>query len=434
MPVYYNRIHELDYCLMCSVELGHIGADSARYVERYMPNVSEWYDWREERNQNLGNYKSICKDFARDVENKYTRWARTNDEPREHANCTYDYLIHANKMFEELMQASAESTISEFDSIVESSEILDRVENDIGNFVSKNKHIKNLLTRHRKFVLRNRNVDTGLLRESAWAIQREYLDAQAWQRKQYDMLINGDTPAKQAKKESKLAKAYRKVAKKSVQVLSNMTDSETTSAFINGDHVDIEGELFTYRLTKTSLLTQPTFSFHGLISIQVLDQKTNDHLFNLCWYLDDTPPAEQLLGFMLHVRSGNEKGILRAGNTFNINRNLTPDVANDAKMKLSRVYKNTQKVINFERSSGSENNTRLGQLTDSSSYLMFYHGRDIDEYNDVKSRLKSSFKKHVLENHPEFDNFAYQRNITFDRQNDQTVSTITNDFKFLIGE
>lgn len=427
---------------MCAVELCHIGADSARYISHYMPNVSEWYDWREENRSNftpVNNqnwYESYCKDFERDVENKYARWIRTEAEPREHANCTYDYLLNAKSMFSELVGSSVDSIISavcnDVDEISDQY-IIDKVKNNLSVYVADDKYINILLKRHRKFVIRNKKVDTGLLRESAWSTQREYLDYQAWKRQQYDHLLNGTISNRTIANESKLLRAYRKVAKKSVQVLSAMTDRETTSAFINGDYVDIEGEFFTYRITKSALLVSPTYSSHGAINIEVIDTSTKTFLFNLCWYLDGTPPAEQFLGFMLHVKAGNEGEILRTGNTYNKNVQVPEHLRIEVNKKLSKIYDGTRKIIPFVTKNDSTASTDLDLFIGDPMIRRFPFREHIDNYHEVKEELLGTIKKYVTRNYPQFDNYAYQRNANI-TLTDQSMSTLTKDFKALTHE
>ncbi len=114
--------------------------------------------------------------------------------------------------------------------------------------------------------------------------------------------------------EKRKRNARRKVAKKSANFLSRLIGQPQTSLFIGGEAIEVEGERFTFSVRKNQLFSLD----HGALKVEVLERQSKDRLFGLCWYVDKTPPMDQIAAMILAVQSGDEEEIIRIGNKLSI--------------------------------------------------------------------------------------------------------------------
>ncbi len=109
-------------------------------------------------------------------------------------------------------------------------------------------------------------------------------------------------------------KKAKAVLKKSAAFLSRLVGPEDVSLFVGGEKIEVRGNRFTFSLQKGNLLSES----HGALQIAVLDNQTNRRMFNLCWYVDETPALDQMSALVLAVKTGNEDEIIRVGNKLSV--------------------------------------------------------------------------------------------------------------------
>lgn len=129
-------------------------------------------------------------------------------------------------------------------------------------------------------------------------------------------------------------KAGRKAITKSVNMLHRVGGDITAAAFVKGDEVRVEGRDFDFVVKKGSLHSHN----HGALNIKVTN-KIGDHLFNLCWYVEKTPAADQMAALVMAVIAGDERELLEIGNWFAVNTNAVKANPILQDMKVTKAYR-----------------------------------------------------------------------------------------------
>lgn len=138
------------------------------------------------------------------------------------------------------------------------------------------------------------------------------------------LLVNGVRqkllPSKKKKKREK-----QKVLKKSAAFLSTLIEPNDVTMFVGGKEIRVEGYRHVFVIGKDNILS----TNHGAISIKVLDRETDRRLFNLCWYVSDTPALDQLAALVMAVRAGDEDEIIRVGNMLRVDQSAIAELRPD---------------------------------------------------------------------------------------------------------
>lgn len=117
----------------------------------------------------------------------------------------------------------------------------------------------------------------------------------------------------------------QKVLKKSAAFLSTLIAPNDVSMFVGGKEIRVEGHRYVFVLSKDNILS----TNHGAISIKVHDKDTDRRLFNLCWYVQDTPALDQLAALAMAVRAGDEDEIIRVGNMLRVDQSAIAELRPD---------------------------------------------------------------------------------------------------------
>ena len=191
-------------------------------------------------------------------------------------------------------------------------------------------------------------------------------------------------------------KARQKVLKKSSSFLSRLIGKEDATAFIRGDAIDVMGQRYTFRLKKKNIVTVG----HGGFQISVIDQKTDNRLVDLCWYLPETPALDQLAALVMHVKVGDEEEILRVANHLSITQEARTheefvkflpeklsfsesfeDLINDAMIQMETV---TERAF--------LNEDRFLHLSPGTSQYITYHADTFRAFVEVANELTVSIR------------------------------------------
>ncbi len=138
-----------------------------------------------------------------------------------------------------------------------------------------------------------------------------------------------ETPQQRIEREKK-ARAYertrnrtlyhaRKALRKSISLFENLFGEEPIKLFLNGQAIDVEGELFNYKLCKkrNNLLSHTAYPSSGMIpyNLDIYDKNWNK-LCGGCTVFKDTPIVDQLIALIMHIKTGEELRILQNTNFF----------------------------------------------------------------------------------------------------------------------
>lgn len=128
---------------------------------------------------------------------------------------------------------------------------------------------------------------------------------------------------------SKEKSRKRRVFEKAKSVLENMFP-EYSSAFINGNKVEIQGKKYNFII---SMNNKDSTSWNSIKT--TLTDKKGIVLTDLCVYFDSTPAPEQLVSFLILIKSGMEEDIIEKSNFYN---------TTDEGLK---VFKNSDKIKRY---------------------------------------------------------------------------------------
>ncbi len=130
-----------------------------------------------------------------------------------------------------------------------------------------------------------------------------------------DVIHGRSTPAELKKARRAVqerASDNRRVIKRSVRFLNRLVGQETTRLFVGGKAIRFEGRLANYELTKTSTLLNAHGGWHALA---VYDKDHPDlRLCNLCIATDKVPLLDHIASLVMHIQTGHEEDILNIGN------------------------------------------------------------------------------------------------------------------------
>lgn len=112
----------------------------------------------------------------------------------------------------------------------------------------------------------------------------------------------------------KLRRAQRKALVRSSNTMTQIVGESKTRAFLSGDQIAIEGGEFDFRVRRGRNLN---VNGHCGMEITVVD-KSGIVLTDLCFYFENTPPVDQIVGMALHAMAGDETEIVKAGNAYRV--------------------------------------------------------------------------------------------------------------------
>lgn len=102
----------------------------------------------------------------------------------------------------------------------------------------------------------------------------------------------------------------RKVIRRSLAFAQGLLGRETVSSFLRGEEVRLIGNEAMLVLRKRGSLLDMG---HGCISMAVAD-RNGTQLADLCTYIENTPMLDQLSGFALWMKAGEERRVLETAN------------------------------------------------------------------------------------------------------------------------
>lgn len=112
------------------------------------------------------------------------------------------------------------------------------------------------------------------------------------------------------------AERNRRAIKRSVRFLSRLVGQETTRMFVGGQAIRFEGQLANYEVIKTGSLLN---GHGGWDALAIYDKDHPDlRLCNLCIATDRVPLLDHVASLVMHIQTGNEEDILRIGNAARI--------------------------------------------------------------------------------------------------------------------
>lgn len=104
----------------------------------------------------------------------------------------------------------------------------------------------------------------------------------------------------------------RRVIKRSVRFLNRLVGQDTTRMFVGGEKIRFEGRLANYEFSKKTTLLNAHGGWHALA---VYDKDHPDlRLCNLCIATDKVPLLDHIASLVMHIQTGHEEDILRIGN------------------------------------------------------------------------------------------------------------------------
>lgn len=109
-------------------------------------------------------------------------------------------------------------------------------------------------------------------------------------------------------------KEQTNVLKKSSLFLSKLIGKNDVSMFVSGKEIRVEGNRFTFVVKRSNIHSMD----HGALNISVHDKTSDERMFDLCWYVTETPALDQVSALVLAVKTGDEDEIIRIGNLFKI--------------------------------------------------------------------------------------------------------------------
>jgi hypothetical protein len=102
----------------------------------------------------------------------------------------------------------------------------------------------------------------------------------------------------------------RKVIRKSIAFAEQLLGRDTVATFLRGEEVRLIGNEAMLVLRKRGRLTD---TGHGCISIAIAD-RNGTQLADLCTYIENTPMLDQLSGFALWMKAGEERRVFETAN------------------------------------------------------------------------------------------------------------------------
>lgn len=194
--------------------------------------------------------------------------------------------------------------------------------------------------------------------------------------------------SKKSKENSK--KTIRRIFNKSLAGLKSFLGSSNTSAFISGNEVTIEGELFDYKLKKTMDLLKYTEFINGIhIPYDLaIYTKSGEYITKMCVVFPGSPVLDQVLSVYLMIKSGQERTLLTTGNFYgNRGDAYYDDYLFSTMFQTSRFNKN----IKIDESSID--------ITKFSMHIAF--SREVnDEDKEIVARSET-FEKMCLDKYPD---------------------------------
>jgi hypothetical protein len=102
----------------------------------------------------------------------------------------------------------------------------------------------------------------------------------------------------------------RKVIRRSLNIATSLLGIDTVKAFLSGEEIRLVGREAMLMLRKRGRLAARG---HGCLSVAVAD-RNGTTLADLCTYIDGTPTLDQLCGFALWMRAGEERAVMETAN------------------------------------------------------------------------------------------------------------------------
>ncbi len=338
MPRFYLP-HDIAYCIDSAVESFDITSDIGVYFHHFnqMPFVDEFdrrdaqQDW-EDRNRGFASWLGDLYDnwfFSSAAHPSQQAWCmrvagmsltRTLGEKLDHQHNTY--VSNALKAGQDpLDQAILDAYLDTDVAMAHSGRLIERLARRVSH------------------------APLGKI-EQAFADKETLLDEvevgeilMANYTRELDILTGHVAPGPNVKVHrlvSKMRKARKKRLKKSSNFASALIGPNDVTMFVGGQEIVTVGERYAFRVGKNDISSMD----HGALRIEVWNRENEDRLFNLCWYVPETPIFDQLAALVMAVKVGDEEEIIRIGNASGI----TEQARNDPSVRTLLGLKETSPI------------------------------------------------------------------------------------------
>lgn len=354
---------DVSYCVESLAELNYLSADNAAYYYIFNTNnMGNLFDAFEEEDKKIkythDNFKDSWLRQADFFSKHYDNWFYGNGDDIEKAWILLSHEFSVKNRFKESLDCIYSNYVSDQLKIGDPNNV-----NAMHGFLDTDNSWKGNSTAVKRFISKKSDIDIDLI--SRIKNRQSYYDRLfteiMYERSSLMNVDSGYKPSKSIKQKN------RKMIKKSVDFLKGIVGFDSASNFVKGNTIYIEGNQYIYGITKNSLYTKG----HSAIKISAYDK--NDRLFDLCWYVDDTPAADQAAAAIMSIQSGEEQSLLLdIGNKYNIStkyKNASGDVILDNNITITELAKLDDDHL-LRKTKGTTEYIKNNKLTQSTFYNM----------------------------------------------------------------